>query len=567
MVKRALDAGAHGICVPLLNTADDARKLVSSAKFPPQGKRGFSPELAIGKFASKRTGDYLLQANDALVTIAQIETKEALDNVDEIAAVPGIDVLFIGPFDLANDIGHPIIGGIMHDELKAAFDRIYKAATDNGKWAGIYCNNGTEGHEYAQKGFHMVSIGADLVDIPSHFDNALCMARGPIVRIAPNECSVCDPQAWKEIYAVNAGFTKTDFYLTQAPNLSPHADSFTQLDEKKHTFRRRMIQHIFTFKTVLDNEKYIDVVTELFMQRMAELADKGTVFDISEWVHWYTFDVIGELFFGRMFGFLRERKDIGGYIAAVDIILPHAIRVAVLPKLLWPLQILVLPFSAKLRRSLSVFKSLTAVSKKLVDERVESGKGRPDMLERLLEVSREKSPDFDITDVYTESYTAIFAGSDTTAVAIRSALYNLCKNPDAYAKLQREIDQYQAEGKLSSIITYAEASNMPYVTAVCKEAMRVFPSIALSFPRHVPKGGRNLCGYYIPAGYRVGVNPAAFHFVKSIFGEDADDFNPDRWFRSDAKEMERHMFQFGQGSRQCIGKNVRAHVTLFSHER
>ncbi|KAF4541622.1 uncharacterized protein LTHEOB_8617 [Lasiodiplodia theobromae] len=156
----------------------DARKLVSSAKFPPQGKRGFSPELAIGKFASKRTGDYLLQANDALVTIAQIETKEALDNVDEIAAVPGIDVLFIGPFDLANDIGHPIIGGIMHDELKAAFDRIYKAATDNGKWAGIYCNNGTEGHEYAQKGFHMVSIGADLVDIPSHFDNALCMARG-----------------------------------------------------------------------------------------------------------------------------------------------------------------------------------------------------------------------------------------------------------------------------------------------------------------------------------------------------------------------------------------------------
>lgn len=67
--------------MPLLNTADDARKLVSSAKFPPKGKRGFSPELAIGKFASRRTGDYLLQANDALVTIAQIETKEALDNV------------------------------------------------------------------------------------------------------------------------------------------------------------------------------------------------------------------------------------------------------------------------------------------------------------------------------------------------------------------------------------------------------------------------------------------------------------------------------------------------------
>lgn len=98
---------------------------------------------------------------------------------------------------------------------------------------------------------------------------------------------MCDPQAWKEIYAVNGGFTKTDFYLTQAPNLSPHADSFTQLDEKKHTFRRRMIQHIFAFKTVLENEKYVDSVVELFMQRMGELADRGDAFDISEWVHWW----------------------------------------------------------------------------------------------------------------------------------------------------------------------------------------------------------------------------------------------------------------------------------------
>ncbi|GME65169.1 Pisatin demethylase [Neofusicoccum parvum] len=378
---------------------------------------------------------------------------------------------------------------------------------------------------------------------------------GPIVRIAPNECSVCDAQAWKEIYAVSGGYTKTDFYLTQAPNLSPHEDSFTQLDEKKHTFRRRMIQHIFTFKTVLENEKYMDTVTDLFMQRMGDLADKGAVFDISEWVHWYTFDIIGELFFGRMFGFLRESKDIGGYIAAVDIILPHAIRAAVLPKALRPLQILLFPFSARFRHGVSVFNALTAVSKRLVDDRVAAGKGRPDMLEKLLDVARTKAPAFDMSDVYTESYTAIFAGSDTTAVAIRSALYHLCKDPRVYARLEEEIDRFDVEGRLGHVVTYAEASRMPYLSAVCKEAMRVFPSIALSFPRHVPDGGREICGYYIPAGYRVGVNPAAFHFVKSIFGEDADDFNPERWFRSEAKEMERHMFQFGQGTRQCIGKN------------
>lgn len=77
----ALDAGAHGICVPLLYTADDARKLVSSTKFPPQGTRGFGSPFPMGKFSNQSTVEYLQEANDALVTIAQIETKEALENV------------------------------------------------------------------------------------------------------------------------------------------------------------------------------------------------------------------------------------------------------------------------------------------------------------------------------------------------------------------------------------------------------------------------------------------------------------------------------------------------------
>lgn len=153
----ALDAGAHGIVVPLLYTADDARKLVSSAKFPPVGTRGFGSPFPMQNFSNQTTTEYLQQANDALVTIAQIETKEALENVNEIAAVPGIDVLLIGPFDLGNNIGHPIIDGHVAEELTAAIERIRKAAVDNGKKAGIYCTSGEEARKYADKGFHMVS--------------------------------------------------------------------------------------------------------------------------------------------------------------------------------------------------------------------------------------------------------------------------------------------------------------------------------------------------------------------------------------------------------------------------
>jgi len=87
MVKRALDAGAHGIIVPLLDTVDDAKKLVQAAKFPPVGKRGFGSPFSMGAFDAKGdlSGfDYMTNANDNLLTVVQIETKSALENVCDI---------------------------------------------------------------------------------------------------------------------------------------------------------------------------------------------------------------------------------------------------------------------------------------------------------------------------------------------------------------------------------------------------------------------------------------------------------------------------------------------------
>lgn len=81
MVKRALDSGAHGIVVPLLYTPEDARKLVQTAKFPPIGQRGYGSPFSMGAFGDPSGLEYLQQANDALVTIVQIETKEAFENV------------------------------------------------------------------------------------------------------------------------------------------------------------------------------------------------------------------------------------------------------------------------------------------------------------------------------------------------------------------------------------------------------------------------------------------------------------------------------------------------------
>lgn len=173
MIKRALDAGAHGILVPVLENVQDAKDIVRYSKFPPIGTRGFEPLLAVEKFIEQHahggcvkeiTGKgYLEQANDALVIAVQIETQSALDCVEEIAAVRGIDVLFIGPFDLGVSIGHPIEGGKMDETLVASIERVQKAARNAGISAGIYCDSGEDAKAWTSKGFKMNSVCTDMV--------------------------------------------------------------------------------------------------------------------------------------------------------------------------------------------------------------------------------------------------------------------------------------------------------------------------------------------------------------------------------------------------------------------
>lgn len=191
MIKRALDAGAHGILVPLLQTVEDAQNIAKFSKFPPTGNRGFGSPFSMEKFVEQgahssslkeiSSVDYLQQANAATIVAVQIETASALANVREIAAVPGIDVLFIGPFDLGNNIGHPILQSKRDPELVEAIETIRKAAEEAGKRSGIYCNSGEEARQYADMGFHMVSAMTDMVAVPKAFGQAFEAAKGSYV--------------------------------------------------------------------------------------------------------------------------------------------------------------------------------------------------------------------------------------------------------------------------------------------------------------------------------------------------------------------------------------------------
>jgi cytochrome P450 len=157
------------------------------------------------------------------------------------------------------------------------------------------------------------------------------------------------------------------------------------------------------------------------------------------------------------------------------------------------------------------------------------------------------------------NYLYRFAGSDTTAIAFRSTLYHLMKNPTTLAKAHAEIDTAIRAGSLSSPIKYAEATTkLPYICAAIKEAMRMHPSVGLSIPRYAPQEGIELAGRFISKGYRIGINPAVVHYDRDVFGADADEFRPERWLvgEDDWRAMDRNLLIFGAGTRTCIGKNV-----------
>ena len=163
--------------VPLIYTVDDAKRLVTSAKFPPQGQRGFGSPFSPQTFTNEPLTHYLQNANSALLTIVQIETASALSSVQEIAAIPGVDCLLIGPFDLGNNIGRPILAE-MHDELKSAIEKIKEAAHAEGKKVGIYCTSGEQARDFAERGFDLISIAADMIAIPAYFSQTLATASG-----------------------------------------------------------------------------------------------------------------------------------------------------------------------------------------------------------------------------------------------------------------------------------------------------------------------------------------------------------------------------------------------------
>jgi 4-hydroxy-2-oxoheptanedioate aldolase len=162
VASRALDFGAEGIIAPMINTAADAKAFVSAAKFPPLGERSWGPTRAMALAGIADAKQYLSEANAATVTLAMIETKTAMANLDAIAATPGIDVLFVGPSDLSIGLTDGKELDPHSPTVEAALDTLVAACRKAGKIAGLYCANAERAVACAKRGIRFLAVGSDL---------------------------------------------------------------------------------------------------------------------------------------------------------------------------------------------------------------------------------------------------------------------------------------------------------------------------------------------------------------------------------------------------------------------
>ena len=158
-IARALDIGAHGIMVPMVNSAREAAYIASCAHYPPAGQRGAAFGVAHDDYRMDDPASAMARAAARTLVIAQIETVDGLNDVEAIAATPGVDVLWLGHFDLSNFMGIP--GQFQHPDFLAAVRRVVAATRAHHKIAGFMVTNDAWAQEYWRHGFRMIAYGLD----------------------------------------------------------------------------------------------------------------------------------------------------------------------------------------------------------------------------------------------------------------------------------------------------------------------------------------------------------------------------------------------------------------------
>ena len=403
-----------------------------------------------------------------------------------------------------------------------------------------------------------------------HLEFWRCHERyGNIVRFGPNSVSFNTNTALKEIYGFKGNVRKGDFY-SAFPATKDAFSTHSAIDRAAHARKRRVLSHAFSDVAIKSMESHILDHVRRFCANLGQTGGSYSTVDeksksewtqaknVSDQANYLTFDIMGDLCFGKAFGML-ERPD---NRFAIDLISNAAHRHLMcgtyLPIHEYHVDKILFRKIAGMRQRYMQF------SKAQAAERSKMGldADRKDFFYYLLKAKDpETGKGFSTPELWGESNLLIIAGSDTTSTALTATIFYLVHNPRTLEKLAKEVRD--AITDVEEIRSGRTLSKLHYLRACIDEAMRLSPSVGGVLPRQVLPGGLEVDGQQLPEGTVVGVPHYAIHHNPEYFSQPFE-FKPERWIAesepsitSDTVSTAQSAFcPFSIGPRGCIGKGT-----------
>ncbi|KAI4121446.1 MAG: hypothetical protein LQ338_006353 [Usnochroma carphineum] len=382
---------------------------------------------------------------------------------------------------------------------------------------------------------------------------------GDIIRLAPDEVSFANKEAWDDIYTFRRGHKRAlrDKVFATAPN--DEVDNLiTTTDPKFHMRVRGLLSNSFTENSLRTQHPLIQHHANTLVLKLRELAAKGdarsgALVNITDWVNFFTMDVIGDLAFGEPFGCI-ERGEYHTWVRTLFMYL-KGMSLAAAPRYYPTLEFLL----QKLMPQSIIDGQLQhqQYAHERINKRLDKRSNRPDFMTPFM----KNNVDFTTmsrAEILSTFNFIIVGGAETSATVLTGLFNHLSRNE---AVMRRLCDEIRGAFKREEDITVDACKDLPYLEAVLNEGLRMCNPIPSGLPRVVPPGGDTYCGVYLPGGTRIGVRTFTVNRSSKYF-HNADTFVPERWLPTDerpaayADDQLTASRPFSVGFHACLGQRL-----------